>query len=258
MGKIKHGASYRGWRRFRQGGARGQGFDAAEIGLKRGAGLVLASMGLHFAASPHGGEAFVAVLMLIRKLLVGCVLMALGGCAEGIMLDRTKDDAHAAMGWDARPEAAAWTSATLAEVARYDGILAGSVPGDIKAWCPSYAPNGLEERRAFWAGLLSALAKPESGWNPRASGGGGRYIGLLQISPQTARANGCAAGTAAELKGGAANLACGVKIMARQVAQDGVVAGNGRQGLGRDWGPFNKASLRSGMAAWTARQSYCR
>ena len=185
-------------------------------------------------------------------------MMGLGGCADGIMLDRNKDDGHADMGWDARPEAAEWTSATLAAVAQYDGVLAGAVPGDIKAWCPGYAKNELAERRAFWAGLLSALAKPESGWNPRAAGGGGRYIGLLQISPQTARANGCEAGSATALKDGAANLACGVKIMARQVAQDGVVAGNGRQGLGRDWGPFNKASARAGMAGWTAKQSYCR
>ena len=196
--------------------------------------------------------------MLNRNLVFCLILMVLSGCAEGIMLDRNKDDVQAAMGWDARPEAAVWTGATLAAVARYDSVLAGSVPGDIKAWCPGYAKNGLEERRAFWAGLLSALAKPESGWNPRAAGGGGRYIGLLQISPQTAQSNGCAATSAGALKDGSANLACGVKIMARQVAADGVVAGNGRQGLGRDWGPFNKASARANMAGWTAEQSYCR
>lgn len=205
-----------------------------------------------------GATAVVTVGMTIRKLMFCCVLMVLGGCADGINLDRTKDDGHAAMGWDARPEAAEWTGATLAAVARFDSVLASKVPSDIKAWCPGYAKNRLDERRAFWAGLLSALAKPESSWNPQASGGGGRYIGLLQISPQTARSNGCEAGSAGELKDGSANLACGVKIMARQVAQDGVVAGNGRRGLGRDWGPFNKASARASMAGWTAKQSYCR
>ena len=198
-----------------------------------------------------------AVLMLMRKLLI-CAVLLLSGCAEGIMLDRTKDDGLPAMGWDARPEAAAWTSATLAAVARYDSVLANAVPGDIKAWCPAYAKNGLAERRAFWAGVLSALAKPESGWNPRASGGGGRYIGLLQISPQTARSNGCAATSAKGLKDGAANLTCGVQIMARQLGQDGVVAGNGRRGLGRDWGPINKSASRAALAGWTAKQSYCR
>ena len=58
-----------------------------------------------------------AVLMLMRKLLI-CAVFLLSGCAEGIMLDRTKDDGLPAMGWDARPEAPAWTSATLAAVAR--------------------------------------------------------------------------------------------------------------------------------------------
>jgi Transglycosylase SLT domain len=194
---------------------------------------------------------------LIPKLLVCGGFLGLSACSDGIIPDRTKDDVQPAMAWDARPEAAAWTGSTLAAVARYDTVLAGAVPGDIKAWCPGYATNGLEERRAFWAGILSALAKPESGWNPSASGGGGRYIGLLQISLQTAQANGCAAGSVAGLKDGSANLACGVQIMARQVGQDGLVAGNGKRGLGRDWGPFNKADLRGQMAGWTLQQAYC-
>ena len=200
--------------------------------------------------------------MLVRTLGLLLLLTLMMGCSVAPMITRVKDGLFPtdlpAMGWDARPEAAAWTSATLAAVARYDSVLAAAVPGDIKAWCPGYAKNGLEERRAFWAGVLSALAKPESGWNPNASGGGGRYIGLLQISPQTARANGCVATSAKGLKDGAANLVCGVQIMARQVGQDGVVAGNGRQGLGRDWGPINKAASRVAIAGWTAKQSYCR
>ena len=198
-----------------------------------------------------------AMAMLIRKLVVSAGLLLLGGCVEGILPDLTKTNMPVAMGWDRSPQGAGWTGATLAMVARYDSVLAGAVPGDIKAWCPGYAKNGLAERRAFWAGLLSALAKMESGWNPAAAGGGGRYIGLLQISPQTARANGCEARSAATLKDGAANLACGVRIMARQVGQDRVVAGNGRRGLGRDWGPFNKPSARAGMVGSTSRQSYC-
>ena len=200
--------------------------------------------------------------MLVRNLGLCLLLSLMMGCSAAPIISRVKEGLFPTnlpvMGWDARPEAGAWTAATLAAVARYDSVLAGTVPGDIKAWCPGYAKNGLDERRAFWAGVLSALAKPESGWNPRASGGGGRYIGLLQISPQTARANGCAATSTAGLKDGAANLTCGVQIMARQVGQDGVVAGNGRQGLGRDWGPVNKAASRAAIAGWTAKQSYCR
>lgn len=195
--------------------------------------------------------------MFNLRLVFFAVVLALSGCAEGVFVDRTKDDTQPVMGWDARPEAAEWTASTIAAVARYDSVLAGAVPGDIAAWCPGYSKADLAERRAFWAGLLSALAKYESSWNPDAAGGGGRYIGLLQISPRTAKGYGCEATSAGALKDGAANLSCGVQIMARQVGRDGVVTGNGRSGLGRDWGPFKVASKRESMAGWTAKQSYC-
>lgn len=229
----------------------------AETGLDCGPDIVFSGVGLHHAASPHMSDVDMMLPMLMPRLLICLLVLAVSGCADGVFVDRTKDDAQPAMGWDARPEAASWTASTIAQVARNDSVLAGAVPGDIAAWCPGYGKNSPAERRAFWAGLLSALAKYESSWNSQAAGGGGRYIGLLQISPRTAGAYGCEATSSATLKYGAANLSCGVRIMARQVGQDGVVAGNGGQGLGRDWGPFNVASKRAAMAGWTAKQSYC-
>ncbi len=169
-----------------------------------------------------------------------------------------QDGARPAMRWDHRPEAAEWTQRSLLAVARHDGVLAGRVPGDIGAWCPAYAKNGLEERRAFWVALLSAVSKHESSWNPAAAGGGGRWIGLMQISPQTAAHHGCAGATSRSLKDGATNLACAVEIMAEQVGRDGVVAGSGGQGIGRDWMPLRARDKRAEMAAWTSGQSYCR
>lgn len=162
-----------------------------------------------------------------------------------------------AMRWDARPEADEWTRATLVAVAAHDDVLASRVPADIAAWCPNYKKATMMERRSFWAGVLSAVAKYESSFNPAASGGGGRYIGLLQISPKSAAQHDCTARSAKALKDGAANLQCGVEIMANAVASDGVVAGKGGQGVGRDWGPFSKAKYRNEMAAWTSKQSYC-
>lgn len=162
-----------------------------------------------------------------------------------------------AMRWDHRPEAAAWTEATLAAVAQQDDVLAARVPADIKAWCPGYETASTADRRAFWAGLLSAVAKYESSWNPAASGGGGRYIGIMQISPKSAANHGCAATSAKALKDGAANLQCAVEMMATQVARDGVVAGKGNRGAGRDWMPFRKAANRAAMSDWTRSQSYC-
>lgn len=161
------------------------------------------------------------------------------------------------MGWDQRPEAAEWTTQTLIAVSAQDAVLADAVPSDIGTWCPGYAKTSLHNRRAFWVAMLSAVAKHESSWNPKAAGGGGKYIGLTQISPQTARNYGCEATSAAELKDGTANLACAVKIAAVQVGRDRAVAGKGRSGLGRDWMPFRKSGARAEMSSWTRAQSYC-
>ncbi len=163
------------------------------------------------------------------------------------------------MQWDHREEAPEWTGRTLMAVAEADAELASRVPADIGLWCPGYARASLAERRAFWVGILSALAKHESTWNPAASGGGGQWIGLTQIAPSTARHYRCEARTPAALKDGTANLECAVEIMADKVAKDGLVAGdNGTRGLGRDWAPFRKASKRADMAAWLQEQAYCK
>ena len=136
-------------------------------------------------------------------------------------------------------------------------VLATRVPADIETWCPGYATASLQDRRAFWAGLLSAVAKYESSWNPRSAGGGGRYIGLMQISPKSASNYRCEATSAAALKNGGANLECAVKILAYQVGRDGLVAGKGNRGIGRDWMPLRKSSQRADMAKWTRKQAYC-
>jgi hypothetical protein len=161
------------------------------------------------------------------------------------------------MGWDHRPEAPEWTGRAMAAVAAQDTALAASVPADIETWCPGYADASIAERRAFWSGLMSAVAKYESSWNPQAAGGGGRYIGVMQISPVSARYHGCEADTAGELKDGAANLECAAGMIAKGVAADGVVAGGGREGAGRDWMPFRNAEKRASMSAWTRAQPYC-
>ena len=162
-----------------------------------------------------------------------------------------------AMGWDHRAEAIEWTSSTLAVIASHDDTLASQIPDDIDTWCPGYAKASMGDRRAFWSGLLSAVAKYESSWNPAASGGGGRYVGLMQISPATASNYACEATGSKALKDGAANLACAVKIVSSQVGRDNMVAGNGNRGIARDWGPFKSASKRASMAEWTSSQAYC-
>ena len=185
-------------------------------------------------------------------------IAALSGCVvPPLPVGLPSLSARPPMRWDHRPEAAEWTAAALAAVTAEDAVLASQVPEDIETWCPGYADASMAERRAFWAGLLSALAKHESGWNPRAAGGGGRWIGLMQISPKSARGHGCSAQSAKALKDGAANLTCAVTMMAGDVARDRVVAGKGNRGVGRQWMPFRKSGKRQEMAAWTSAQPYC-
>jgi len=167
-------------------------------------------------------------------------------------------DAVPVMRWDHRPEAKIWTERTITAVEQRGDVLTSLVPKDIDTWCPGYATADLEDRRAFWAGLFSALAKHESTWNPVAEGGGGLWIGLTQIDPRTARAYGCSAQSASALKDGGDNLSCAIRIASVQVPKDNMVSGpQGRHGVGRDWGPMRSAEKRAEMAAWTRSQSYC-
>ena len=192
--------------------------------------------------------------------VLGGLALGLTGCVRVAMPDLSAylpGTALPAMRWDQRPEAAEWTTRSLVAVAAHDDVLASKIPADIETWCPGYSSAPFPARRAFWAGLLSAVAKYESSWNPRASGGGGRYIGIMQISPGTASNHGCAATSSAALKDGGANLECAVKILAYQIERDGVVAGKGNRGIGRDWMPLRKSAKRSEMAEWTRNQAYC-
>lgn len=160
------------------------------------------------------------------------------------------------MRWDHRPEAGAWTSTAFAALETHASVLPTIVPNDIAQWCPAYPDAPLENRQAFWTGLMSALARHESTWNPQAIGGGGRWFGLVQISPATARHYGCAVGSGDALLDGSANISCAMRIWATTVPRDGVVAA-GRGGVAADWGPFVQAPKREEMREWISSQAYC-
>ena len=191
-----------------------------------------------------------------RALAIVSVFGLLQACTPAPVPQDVLPEALPVMGWDARPEADAWTESTLQALQNEGVALLSEVPGDIGTWCPGYAQAAPTERAAFWSGLLSALARHESTWNPQAVGGGGQWFGLVQISPRTAQGYGCAADSGAALKDGAANLECAVRIAAHTVLRDGVVAAGGG-GLAADWGPFASADKRAQMAAFTSQQSYC-
>ncbi|WP_260350099.1 lytic transglycosylase domain-containing protein [Alloyangia mangrovi] len=101
----------------------------------------------------------------------------------------------------------------LSSLRGHANALPDVVPADIDTWCPAYESGSREQREAFWLGLVSALVKHESTFKPTAVGGGGKWIGLMQILPSTARLYGCQATTVDGLKDPRANLSCGLRIM---------------------------------------------
>lgn len=195
---------------------------------------------------------------ILMKLQSGALMLTflLAGC--GPADPGPKRGFVPAAAWDGQATGSAWTAATLRALEADGAVLVGTVPTDIDAYCPGYRQAQEPERKAFWVGLLSLVADHESSGNPTAKGGGGRFLGLLQISEPTAAAHGCSGGDA--LLDGATNLACGVRIMTASVAGDGAIFTDGDKswlGVARDWVPFRKADLRSDVADWTLRLPYC-
>lgn len=160
---------------------------------------------------------------------------------------------HPEMSWGT--DNAEWTAAALQALNEEGVTLLSTVPADVMQFCPGYAKQSRENRAAFWAGLISRVARHESSHNASAKGGGGRYLGLMQISRPTAKANGCGG----SLLKGEDNLRCAVRIVARQVAKDKAIVGGkgGWRGVARDWMPLRNASKRADIANFTKKQSYC-
>lgn len=196
----------------------------------------------------------------VRPIAALALVFGLGGCASILAGNGGGNGALPVMAWDAtRPaEAADWTKATLDALRDEGAVLASAVPMDVAQFCPSYVKASADDRLAFWAGLFSAIARFESTWNPNATGGGGRYLGLLQISPSTANYVGCDL-SQGDLHDGESNLACAVKIAAETVPEGGgMLSGPGAlAGIVDAWGPMHDSGKVAQVAAFTSAQSYC-
>lgn len=162
--------------------------------------------------------------------------------------------------WEHRHDGALWTRVALAAVSTHGAPLTQTVPKDIEAWCPAYPDHGSETRAAFWAGLISTLSRYESTWKPRAVGGNGRWFGLMQIYPPTAKFRNCRVQSGEGLKHPAANLNCAIRIMAITVPRDNAISvlDERWRGVAADWGPIRTEWMRRDMQRYTKRQPYCR
>jgi hypothetical protein len=210
--------------------------------------------------------------LLSSAILLPLALLGIAAPTEALQGPTLPANATADWG-SSPPERQAWTRAAFAAVSEAGGRLwqSGFGPADISAYCPAYSTQSETNRKLFWVGLISALARFESNFRPETtyveefSDPDGPVVsrGLLQISRFSAnqRAYGCAIGDQQELHDPAINLRCGVKILNYQVPRGGRIAGmvDGRwKGASAYWSPFRKEQRRRAIAAWTSRQNYCR
>lgn len=199
------------------------------------------------------------VRMIWRTILGALTALYTAGMAlaEGQPRPQAREAEAPVTRWTHQPEHALWDRVARSALMGHGRALVEMVPRDIRDWCPEYRSASMPDRRDFWVGFLSALAKHESTYRPGAVGGGGKWYGLLQILPATARGYGCSARSGSALKSGAANLSCAVRIMAVTVPRDGVIYAPGGRGVAADWGPMRSRAKRADMATFTRGLPAC-
>lgn len=140
-----------------------------------------------------------------------------------------------------------WTLA--AESAVKATTLPMLVPKDIITFCPTYHRLDADKRTRFWAGLLSAMAEPESNFKPETKYSEPDIVddnrqrvvsrGLLQISIESAnqKVYGCGIHQAQDLHKVDVNLNCAARIMWYWVKKDGLIAAATKpvEGAARYW-----------------------
>lgn len=187
-----------------------------------------------------------------RLLILAAASLALAACQPVMEADAPNVVAR----WDHRAESEAWNAAMMQALQTEARALIEVQPADAEEFCPGFSEGDAEARAAFWVAFFSGLARFESGWRPEAAGAGGRYQGLLQISPATARHHGCDMTEPGGLYNGVNNLTCATRIAAPAVARAGVIA-TGARGVAQDWPPLRNAAKRAEIAAFTRALPVC-
>lgn len=181
----------------------------------------------------------------------------------------TRPTGYPAAAWEARPEGRAWTMTAHQSIDTLAPHLVALVPTDIDAFCPGYRATNAAGRRAFYVSLLAELSRYESNFDPSVrytesfSDNAGRRVvsrGLLQLSQESANGYGCATTNAEQLHDPHTNISCAVRILARWVERDGVIAGysNGAwRGASRYWSPFRDRNKLVDLQAALNAQPFC-
>lgn len=203
--------------------------------------------------------AFVASASSAQTVSISSMSAPAAEVVESISRPVARDPYLPAARWDDIEDAALWTRVAMSAFAANAPEITDVVPRDIETWCPAYVDADEEQRRAFWVGMMSALAYHESRFLPHVAGGPDLWFGVMQIYPPTARGYECRATTGNALRDPTENLSCATRIMAVTVPRDEAVAvHDGRwRGVAADWGPMVSRSKRNDMIEWTRAQNYC-
>ncbi len=234
------------------------GFLPAELWAQTGGVPVASSMDVPVMADPQPGEAQMqeAAFGLAATPLPDLDPISPLAPARSYRPEQREGWELPSARWDDHPDGTRWSMAVMSALRGPGAPLLDVVPRDIIHWCPGYVQADRAGRAAFWTGLVSTLAWHESTHRPHAVGGGGRWFGLVQIAPGTARYRNCSVRSGQALLNGVDNLRCGIRIMAITVPRDGVVS-EGMRGVAADWGPFHSSRKRNDMRDWVSSQSYC-
>lgn len=223
--------------------------------------ILTAFFGACLAGSSWSGDAQMRHLMRLNSDVIDAPTapISLAPMTTIHPLRRTGDVVPVAR-WDHRPSGRVWTRAAISALKSHGQPVLQTVPRDVDDWCPAYPNADEDQRAAFWAGFMSALAKHESTYRQTAVGGNGRWFGLLQILPATARGYKCTAPSREGLKHGPSNLSCAVRILAVVMPRDKVMSHKDKRwrGVAADWGPMRVESKSKDIANWTRQQNYCR
>lgn len=193
----------------------------------------------------------IAIAILLLSGVAACNLATPGGKAAG-SVDVPSEVPTVTVAWSRVAGASEWTTILYERIGAATALLRAS-PQDAARYCPGFAALDHSGRQAFYTGLVSIMAKYESGFDPEvrfqerfADSSGGLVVsrGLLQLSIESADAyTGCDPGSAEALHDPGVNLACAAAILNKLVSRDQAI------------GVVQRGDWKGGAAYWSVLRS---
>jgi uncharacterized protein YraI len=218
-----------------------------------------AAQGSFIPVTHNGTQGFVHGNYLVRG--------ASGGTSGGTT---TGSNGFIAMPWDGKhADTNQWNQYTADAIAKYGTAMRTKTPSDVASFCPNYGNLDEAGKTQFWIGLIAAMAKYESNYNPNTKytenfddSNGNSVIsrGLLQLSYESAKAYGCDVSSSTALHDPKVNLTCTVRIINKWLASDGVISAqtSGWRGAARYWSVLRKSSTLGPIRTATKNLSVCK